>query len=615
MKLVNPSNKRKYKILVVGTGLAGASAAASLGELGYNVESFCYQDSPRRAHSIAAQGGINAAKNYPNDGDSIMRLYYDTIKGGDFRSREADVWRLAQVSNGIIDQCVAQGVPFARDYAGYLDNRSFGGAQVSRTFYARGQTGQQLLLGAYSALSRQIKLKTVKLFPRTEMLDLVLIDGEAKGITIRDLVTGEIRVHVGDAVLLCTGGYANVFNLSTNARGCSATAIWKAYRKGAFFANPCFTQIHPTCIPQAGDYQSKLTLMSESLRNDGRIWVPKNKGDKRAPDEIPEADRDYYLERKYPSFGNLAPRDISSRAAKEACDDGRGVGPGGRGVFLDFRDSIKRLGEDVIRERYGNLFEMYERITGENAYKMPMRIYPASHYAMGGLWVDYNLMSNIPGLFVLGEANFSVHGANRLGASALMQGLADGYFVIPYTVAPYLASTKPGEAKEDDAECKKSIEDVKANVKKLLLINGKVTPAEFMRKLGNVTWNNIGMARSKESLTEALAKIPEIREEFWKNLKVSGTELEVNQQLENAGRTIDFIEFAELLCRDALDRDESCGAHFRVEHQLPDGEAKRNDENFSYVAAWGFKGDGVPPELHKEPLEFNLIKPAVRSYK
>ena len=615
MKLVNPSNKRKYKILVVGTGLAGASAAASLGELGYNVESFCYQDSPRRAHSIAAQGGINAAKNYPNDGDSILRLYYDTIKGGDFRSREADVWRLAQVSNGIIDQCVAQGVPFARDYAGYLDTRSFGGAQVSRTFYARGQTGQQLLLGAYSALSRQIKLKTVKMFPRTEMLDLVLIDGEAKGITIRDLVTGEIRVHVGDAVLLCTGGYANVFNLSTNARGCSATAIWKAYRKGAFFANPCFTQIHPTCIPQAGDYQSKLTLMSESLRNDGRIWVPKNKGDKRAPNDIPEDDRDYFLERKYPSFGNLAPRDISSRAAKEACDDGRGVGPGGRGVFLDFRDSIQRLGEDVIRERYGNLFEMYERITGENAYKMPMRIYPASHYAMGGLWVDYNLMSNIPGLFVLGEANFSVHGANRLGASALMQGLADGYFVIPYTVAPYLASSKPGKAKEDHAECKKSIEDVKAHTKKLLLINGKETPAEFMRKLGNVTWNNIGMARSKESLTEALAKIPEIREEFWKNLKVSGTELEVNQQLENAGRTIDFIEFAELLSLDALNRDESCGAHFRVEHQLPDGEAKRDDENFSYVAAWGFKGDGVPPELHKEPLEFNLIKPAVRSYK
>ncbi len=615
MKLVNPANKRKYKILVVGTGLAGASAAASLGELGYNVETFCYQDSPRRAHSIAAQGGINAAKNYPNDGDSIMRLYYDTIKGGDFRSREADVWRLAQVSNEIIDQCVAQGVPFARDYAGYLDNRSFGGAQVSRTFYARGQTGQQLLLGAYSALSRQIKLGTVKLFPRTEMLDLVLVDGEAKGITIRDLITGEVRVHVGDAVCLCTGGYANVFNLSTNARGCSVTAIWKAYKKGAFFANPCYTQIHPTCIPQAGDYQSKLTLMSESLRNDGRIWVPKNKGEKRGPNEIPEEDRDYYLERKYPSFGNLAPRDISSRAAKEACDDGRGVGPGGRGVYLDFRDSIKRLGENVIRERYGNLFEMYERITGEDGYKVPMRIYPASHYAMGGLWVDYNLMSNLPGLFILGEANFSVHGANRLGASALMQGLADGYFVIPYTIAPYLAGTKTAKVKEDHAECKKSIEDVKGYAKKLLSINGKETPADFMRKLGNITWNNVGMGRSKESLTEAIAKIPGIKEEFWKNLKVSGTASEINQQLENAGRTIDFIEFAELLCRDALNRDESCGAHFRVEHQFEDGEAKRDDANFSYVAAWGFKGDGVEPELHKEPLEFNLIKPAVRSYK
>ncbi len=615
MKLVNPANKRKYKILVVGTGLAGASAAATLGELGYNVETFCYQDSPRRAHSIAAQGGINAAKNYPNDGDSIMRLYYDTIKGGDFRSREADVWRLAQVSNEIIDQCVAQGVPFARDYAGYLDNRSFGGAQVSRTFYARGQTGQQLLLGAYSALSRQIKLGTVKMFPRTEMLDVVLVDGEAKGITIRDLVTGEIRVHVGDAVCLCTGGYANVFNLSTNARGCSVTAIWKAYKKGAFFANPCYTQIHPTCIPQAGDYQSKLTLMSESLRNDGRIWVPKNKGEKRGPNEIPEEDRDYFLERKYPSFGNLAPRDISSRAAKEACDDGRGVGPGGRGVYLDFRDSIKRLGENVIRERYGNLFEMYERITGEDGYKVPMRIYPASHYAMGGLWVDYNLMSNIPGLFVLGEANFSVHGANRLGASALMQGLADGYFVIPYTIAPYLAGTKPAKVKTDHAECKKSIEDVKGFAKKLLSINGKETPADFMRKLGNITWNNVGMGRSKESLTEAIAKIPGIKEEFWTNLKVSGTASEINQQLENAGRTIDFIEFAELLCRDALNRDESCGAHFRVEHQFEDGEAKRDDANFSYVAAWGFKGDGVEPELHKEPLEFNLIKPAVRSYK
>ncbi len=615
MKLVNPANKRKYKVLCVGTGLAGASAAASLGELGYNVEAFCYQDSPRRAHSIAAQGGINAAKNYPNDGDSILRLYYDTIKGGDFRSREADVWRLAQVSNEIIDQCVAQGVPFARDYAGYLDNRSFGGAQVSRTFYARGQTGQQLLLGAYSALARQIKLGTVKMFPRTEMLDLVLVDGEAKGITIRDLVTGEIRVHTGDAVLLCTGGYANVFNLSTNARGCSVTAIWKAYKKGAFFANPCYTQIHPTCIPQAGDYQSKLTLMSESLRNDGRIWVPKNKGDKRGPNEIPEEDRDYYLERKYPSFGNLAPRDISSRAAKEACDDGRGVGPGGRGVYLDFRDSIKRLGEDVIRERYGNLFEMYERITGENGYKVPMRIYPASHYAMGGLWVDYNLMSNIPGLFVLGEANFSVHGANRLGASALMQGLADGYFVIPYTIAPYLAQTKAGKVKADHAECAKSIADVKGNIKKLLSINGKETPADFMRKLGNVTWNLVGMGRSKETLTEALGKLPGIKEEFWKNLKVAGNTAEVNQQLENAGRTADFIEFADLLCRDALARDESCGAHFRVEHQHPDGEAKRDDANFSHVAAWGYKGEGADPERHVEPLKFDLIKPAVRSYK
>ncbi len=615
MKLVNPSNKRKYKILVVGTGLAGASAAASLGELGYNVEAFCYQDSPRRAHSIAAQGGINAAKNYPNDGDSILRLFYDTIKGGDFRSREADVWRLAQVSNEIIDQCVAQGVPFARDYAGYLDNRSFGGAQVSRTFYARGQTGQQLLLGAYSALSRQVKLGTVKMFPRSEMLDLVLVDGEAKGITIRNLVNGEIRTHTGDAVLMCTGGYANVFNLSTNARGCSVTAIWKAYRKGAFFANPCYTQIHPTCIPQAGDYQSKLTLMSESLRNDGRIWVPKKQGEKRGPNEIPEEDRDYYLERKYPSFGNLAPRDISSRAAKEQCDDGRGVGPGGKGVYLDFKDSIQRLGEDMIRERYGNLFEMYERITGEDGYKVPMRIYPASHYTMGGLWVDYNMMSNIPGLFVLGEANFSVHGANRLGASALMQGLADGYFVIPYTVAPYLAQTKPLKAKEDHAECRKSIEDVKGYTKRLLSVNGKETPADFMRKLGNVMWNNVGMARSKESLSEAIAKIPGIREEFWKNVKVAGSGADINQQLENAGRTADFLEFAELLCRDALHRNESCGGHFRVEYQYEDGEAKRDDENYCYSAAWGFKGDGAEPELHKEPLEFTLIKPAVRSYK
>jgi succinate dehydrogenase / fumarate reductase flavoprotein subunit len=615
MKLVNPANKRKYKILVVGTGLAGASAAASLGELGYNVEAFCYQDSPRRAHSIAAQGGINAAKNYPNDSDSIYRLFYDTVKGGDFRSREADVWRLAQVSNNIIDQCVAQGVPFARDYAGYLDNRSFGGAQVSRTFFARGQTGQQLLLGAYSALSRQVKAGTVTMFPRTEMLDLVIVDGEAKGITVRDLVTGEIRCHVGDAVLLCTGGYVNVFYLSTNAMGCSVTAIWKAYKKGAFFANPCYTQIHPTCIPQAGDYQSKLTLMSESLRNDGRIWVPKNKGDRRSPDAIPEEERDYYLERKYPSFGNLAPRDIASRAAKEQCDDGRGVGPGGRGVFLDFRDSIARLGEETIRERYGNLFEMYERITDENGYKVPMRIYPAPHYVMGGLWVDYNLMSNIPGLFVLGEANFSVHGANRLGASALMQGLADGYFIIPYTVAHYLAQSRPGKVTADHAECKKSIEEVGNSVKKLLSINGRRTVTEFMRELGTLMWDNVGMARSKEGLTETIMKIPGIREEFWKNLRVTGNGSEINQQLENAGRTADFLEFAELLCRDALHRNESCGGHFRVEYQYEDGEARRDDKNFCYSAAWEFQGTDSEPDLHKEPLEFKEVHLAVRSYK
>jgi len=616
MKLVNPSNKRKYKILVVGTGLAGASAAASLGELGYNVEAFCYQDSPRRAHSIAAQGGINAAKNYPNDGDSIYRLFYDTIKGGDFRSREADVWRLAQVSNNIIDQCVAQGVPFARDYSGCLDNRSFGGAQVSRAFYARGQTGQQLLLGAYSALSRQIKLGAVKMFPRTEMLDLVVVDGEAKGITIRDLVTGEIRVHTGDAVLLCTGGYVNVFYLSTNAMGCSVTAIWKAHKKGAFFANPCYTQIHPTCIPQAGDYQSKLTLMSESLRNDGRIWVPTKKEDcGKPPGSIAEEERDYYLERKYPSFGNLAPRDISSRAAKEQCDEGRGVGPGGRGVYLDFRDSIQRFGEHVIRERYGNLFEMYERITDEDGYKVPMRIYPAPHYAMGGLWVDYNLMSNLPGLFVLGEANFSVHGANRLGASALMQGLADGYFVIPYTIANYLVQTKPGKVKTDHAECRKSIAEVKGTAKKLLSIQGNKTVTEFMRELGTLIWNNCGMARSKESLSEAIAKIPAIRDDFWGNVKVSGTGEEFNQQLENAGRTADFMEFAELLCRDALHRNESCGGHFRVEYQYEDGEAKRNDADFAYSAAWEFKGVDKEPELHKEPLTFENIHLAVRSYK
>ncbi|GLI39742.1 fumarate reductase/succinate dehydrogenase flavoprotein subunit [Geobacter hydrogenophilus] len=615
MKLVNPANKRKYKILVVGTGLAGGAAAASLGELGYNVEAFCYQDSPRRAHSIAAQGGINAAKNYPNDGDSIYRLFYDTIKGGDFRAREADVWRLAQVSNNIIDQCVAQGVPFARDYAGYLDNRSFGGAQVSRTFYARGQTGQQLLLGAYSALARQIKAGTVKMFNRTEMLDLIVVDGEAKGITVRDMVTGEIRSHVGDAVVLCTGGYVNVFYLSTNAMGCSVTAAWKAHRKGAFFANPCYTQIHPTCIPQHGDKQSKLTLMSESLRNDGRCWAPKNKGDKRAPGEIPEEERDYYLERKYPSFGNLAPRDIASRAAKEQCDDDRGVGPGGRGVYLDFAASIKRLGEDTIRERYGNLFEMYEKITDENAYKVPMRIYPAPHYSMGGLWVDYNCESNVPGLFVLGEANFSVHGANRLGASALMQGLADGYFVIPYTIANYLAKTAPGKVKADNPECKKSVDDVNNNLKKLMSINGKKTVSEFHRELGRIMWENVGMARSEQSCKEALKKIPALREEFWKNVKVSGSGAQFNQDLENAGRVADFLEFGELLTRDALYRNESCGGHFRVEHQMPDGEAKRDDENFCHAAAWEFKGVNAEPELHIEPLKFENVHLAIRSYK
>jgi len=615
MKLVNPANKRKFRIIVVGTGLAGASAAATLGELGYNVDAFCYQDSSRRAHSIAAQGGINAAKNYPNDGDSIFRLFYDTIKGGDFRAREANVYRLAQVSNNIIDQCVAQGVPFARDYAGYLDNRSFGGAQVSRTFYARGQTGQQLLLGAYSALSRQVKAGTVKVHTRTEMLDLVVVDGEAKGITVRDLVTGQISSYAADAVCLCTGGYVNVYYLSTNAQGCSVTATYRAYKKGAFFANPCFTQIHPTCIPVSGEHQSKLTLMSESLRNDGRVWVPLKKGDKRPPHEIPENERDYYLERKYPSFGNLAPRDISSRAAKEACDDGRGVGPGGFGVYLDFADAIKRLGEDKIRERYGNLFEMYERITDENAYKQPMRIYPALHYAMGGLWVDYNLQSNIPGLFVLGEANFSDHGANRLGASALMQGLADGYFVIPYTIANYLAQTKPGKVTTDHPEFRKSQEDVSTQIKKLLSINGKRTPKEFHRELGKVMWEHVGMARSEQSLKKALHLIPEIREEFWKNVKVVGSGAELNQELERAGRIADFLEFGELLARAALNRNESCGGHFRVEYQMPDGEAKRDDENYSYVAAWEFKGLDSAPELHKEPLVFENVHLGIRSYK
>jgi len=615
-KLVNPSNKRKYKILCVGTGLAGGAAAASLGELGYNVHAFCYQDSARRAHSIAAQGGINAAKNYPNDGDSIFRLFYDTIKGGDFRAREADVWRLAQVSNNIIDQCVAQGIPFARDYAGYLDNRSFGGAQVSRTFYARGQTGQQLLLGAYSALSRQVKAGTVKLFTRREMLDLVVVDGVAKGITCRNLVTGEIESHWGDAVIIASGGYVNVFYLSTNAMGCSVTAQWRAARKGAYFANPCYTQIHPTCIPQHGEHQSKLTLMSESLRNDGRCWVPKKIEDCEKPaSAISEEDRDYYLERKYPSFGNLAPRDIASRAAKEQCDDDRGVGPGKRGVYLDFEDSINRLGEDTIRERYGNLFEMYEKITDENGYKQPMRIYPAPHYAMGGLWIDYNCMSNIPGLFVLGEANFSVHGANRLGASALMQGLADGYFVIPYTIGGYLAKTKPGTVTDEHPEFKKSAEEVKAQMDKLLSINGKKTPSQLHRQLGKIMWNNVGMARSEASLNEALQEIPKIREEFWSNVKVTGSNEQFNQQLEMAWRLADFLEFAEILVKDALNREESCGGHFRTEHQTDDGEAMRDDENFCYAAAWEFKGAGVEPELHKEPLKFENVELAVRSYK
>ena len=615
-KLVNPSNKRKYKVLCVGTGLAGGAAAASLGELGYQVEAFCYQDSARRAHSIAAQGGINAAKNYPNDGDSVYRLFYDTIKGGDFRAREADVWRLAQVSNNIIDQCVAQGVPFARDYAGYLDNRSFGGAQVSRTFYARGQTGQQLLLGAYSALSRQVKAGTVKLHERREMLDLVVVDGVAKGITCRNMVNGDIESHWGDAVILATGGYVNVFYLSTNAMGCSVTAAWKAARKGAYMANPCYTQIHPTCIPQHGDQQSKLTLMSESLRNDGRCWVPKKTEDCEKPaGEIAEDDRDYYLERKYPSFGNLAPRDIASRAAKEQCDDSRGVGPGKRGVYLDFADSINRLSEDTIRERYGNLFEMYEKITDENAYKQPMRIYPAPHYSMGGLWVDYNCMSNVPGLFVLGEANFSVHGANRLGASALMQGLADGYFVIPYTIANYLVTVKPGEVKDDHEAFKASADAVKADIDKLLSINGTKTPSEFHRELGKIMWEKVGMARSDESLKEALKLIPALRDEFWKNVKVVGTNEQFNQELENAGRLADFFEFAEILAKDALNREESCGGHFRTEYQTNDGEAMRNDEDFCYVAAWEFKGAGVEPELHKEPLKFDNVKLAVRSYK
>ncbi len=615
MKLVNPANKRKFEIIVVGSGLAGASAAASLAELGYNVRCFCFQDSPRRAHSIAAQGGINAAKNYQNDGDSVYRLFYDTIKGGDFRAREANVYRLAQVSSNIIDQCVAQGVPFAREYGGLLANRSFGGAQVSRTFYARGQTGQQLLLGAYQALSRQIAAGQVKMYPRTEMLDVVVIDGLAKGIVARDLVSGQISSHAADAVVLATGGYGNVFFLSTNAKGCNVTAIYRAYKKGAALANPCYTQIHPTCIPVSGEHQSKLTLMSESLRNDGRVWVPKQKGDARRPQEIPEVDRDYYLERKYPSYGNLAPRDISSRAAKEACDDGRGVGLGGLGVFLDFTDAIKRLGENTIRERYGNLFEMYEKITGENAYQTPMRIYPAVHYAMGGTWVDYNLMSTIPGLFVAGEANFSDHGANRLGASALMQGLGDGYFILPYTIGNYLASTKPAKSPTSHAEFKKAEAEAGARLQKLLAIRGRRSVTSFHRELGRLLWDKCGMARTEQGLKEALQKIPALRQEFWENVTVPGDKEELNQSLEQAGRVADFLEFAELLCTDALLRRESCGGHFRVEYQTEDGEAKRDDENFAYVAAWEYQGEGRPPLLHKEPLVYEELKMSQRSYK
>jgi len=616
LKLVNPANKRKFDIIVVGSGLAGASAAASLAELGYKVKCFCFQDSPRRAHSIAAQGGINAAKNYANDGDSVYRLFYDTIKGGDFRAREANVYRLAQVSVNIIDQCVAQGVPFAREYGGLLTNRSFGGAQVSRTFYARGQTGQQLLLGAYQALSRQIGLGTVQMFPRTEMLDIVVIDGHAKGIVVRDLVTGELSSHAGDAVVLATGGYGNAFFLATYAKGSNVTATWRAYRKGAFFANPCYTQIHPTCIPVSGDHQSKLTLMSESLRNDGRVWVPKRKEDcGKAAASIAEDDRDYVLERKYPSFGNLAPRDISSRAAKEVCDQGRGVGPGGLGVYLDFADAIKRLGRKVVAERYGNLFDMYEKITGENAYEAPMRIYPAVHYTMGGSWVDYNLMSTLPGLFVVGEANFSDHGANRLGASALMQGLADGYFVLPYTIGDYFATSKQAKPSVTHAEFKKAEDDVRAFTNKLLSIKGKRTPLSLHRELGKLLWEKCGMTRNETGLKEALKRIPELREEFWKNVNVTGENAELNQSLEYAGRVADFMEFAELLCQDALHRRESCGGHFREEFQMPDGEAKRDDENFAYVAAWEYQGQGKQPVLHKEPLVYEEVHMSTRSYK
>jgi succinate dehydrogenase / fumarate reductase flavoprotein subunit len=615
MKLVNPANRRKYKIIMVGSGLAGASAAATLAEQGYNVECFCYQDSPRRAHSVAAQGGINAAKNYRNDGDSIHRLFYDTVKGGDYRAREANVHRLAEVSVNIIDQCVAQGVPFAREYSGLLDTRSFGGAQVARTFYARGQTGQQLLLGAYQALERQIGLGAVKMYPRAEMLDLVVVDGRARGIVVRDMVTGEVRSHMGDAVVLGTGGYSNVFYLSTNAKGCNATAIWRAYKRGAFFANPCFTQIHPTCIPPAGEHQSKLTLMSESLRNDGRVWAPRQKADSRSAKDIPESERSYFLEERYPAFGNLVPRDIASRAAKKVVDEGYGVGELKNGVYLDFADAIKRLGKKVIAERYGNLFDMYMEITGEDAYTTPMRIYPALHYTMGGLWVDYNLMSTIPGLFVIGEANFSDHGANRLGASALMQGLADGYFILPYTLGNYLADVKADKLDLKHAGFKETEAEIAEQTRRLLAIKGKRTVESFHRELGNVMWNKCGMGRNETNLKEALAKIPGIRAEFWENVNVPGESSDLNQNLEKAGRVADFLELAELICLDALHRRESCGAHFREEYQTPEGEALRDDENFAYVAAWQFGGDGEAPILHKEPLHFEYVKLSQRSYK
>lgn len=632
-KLINPANKRKYTVIVVGSGLAGGAAAASLAELGYQVKCFCYQDSPRRAHSIAAQGGINAAKNYQNDGDSVYRLFYDTIKGGDFRSREANVYRLAEVSNAIIDQCVAQGVPFAREYGGLLDNRSFGGSQVSRTFYARGQTGQQLLIGCYQALEKEIRKGGVKMYPRTEMLDLVLVNNHAKGIVARDLSTGAIHTYAADAVILATGGYGNVFFLSTNAMGCNVTSAWRAAKKGALFANPCFTQIHPTCIPVSGEYQSKLTLMSESLRNDGRIWVPKSsavaekiRNKQMGPNDVAEDDRDYFLERKYPSFGNLSPRDISSRAAKEVCDEGRGVATTGLGVYLDFRDATERLGENVIRSRYGNLFQMYEKIAGEDPYKGPMRIYPAVHYTMGGLWVDYNLMSNIPGLHVLGEANFSDHGANRLGASALMQGLADGYFVIPTTIANYLITQKPGSVTTAEPEFKHAKEEARLRITQLLSINGKRTVDSFHRELGIIMWDKCGMARSREGLNEALTRIPQIREEFWANVRIPGSGDRANMELEKAGRVADFLEFGEVMCYDARDREESCGGHFRTEHQFTEadpevqsgktqsGEAKRHDDLYSHVSCWEYKGPGHEPILHKEELVYEQVKVAIRSY-